>query len=300
MRGERDSRCVAALLAVAVSAGSFAAAEPAPGGDLSRLSLADLANVQVTSVLKSPEPLSQAAASIFVITHDAIVRSGVSTLIGALRLAPNLLVTQYGSNNFVISARGFCGNPAAQNFSNKLLILIDGRSVYSPLYSGIYLDTLDVFMDDIERIEVISGPGATLWGANAINGVVFARADYGADGVAHKLQRPLPNHPINGLPEQARRINNLRMLIASVGLHPILLVTDDEDVLGAEMRFSWQSTDGVRPAARSGQGRPDSITTSPSRSPDRGGCQINEGGLPCASASDARWSTAAFSPRRCC
>ena len=181
MRGDPDSSGMAALIAVLIPAVAVAAlgcaaqraaAEPAQGEDLTRLSLADLANVQVTSVLKSPEPLSQAAASVFVITHDAIVRSGVSTLIGALRLAPNLLVTQYGSNNFVIAARGFGGNPSAQNFSNKLLVLIDGRSVYSPLYSGIYLDTLDVVMDDIERIEVISGPGATLWGANAMNGVI--------------------------------------------------------------------------------------------------------------------------------
>ncbi len=174
MRGGGDWRLGCSMFTGAVLAALLAQGVPADPAqpDLTRLSLADLSNVEVTSVLKSPEPLSQAAASIFVITHEAIMRSGATTIAGALRLAPNLLVTQYGSNNISVSARGFGGNPVAQNFSNKLLILVDGRSVYSPLFSGVYLDTLDVVMDDVDRIEVISGPGATLWGANAMNGVI--------------------------------------------------------------------------------------------------------------------------------
>src|ERR1700678_226001 len=142
--------------------------------DLTRLSLQDLANVEVTSVSKAPEELQRAAASIYVITHEQIVRSGATRLMDALRLAPNLLITQTSATNYVISARGFGGNPAAQNFSNKLLMLIDGRSVYTPLYSGIYSDAQDVMLEDVDRIEVISGPGATLWGANAMNGVINA------------------------------------------------------------------------------------------------------------------------------
>jgi iron complex outermembrane receptor protein len=141
-------------------------------GDLTAMSLADLAKVEVTSVSKTNEALQRAPAAIYVISHDDIVRSGVTSVPEALRLAPNLLVTQTSSSAYVIAARGLGGNPSAQNFSNKLLILIDGRSVYTPLYSGIYADTVDVMLEDVDRIEVISGVGATLWGANAMNGVI--------------------------------------------------------------------------------------------------------------------------------
>src|ERR1700691_5182147 len=159
-----------------------------PGGDenedLTRLSLQDLANLQVTSVSKAAEGLQRASASIYVITHDDIMRSGATSLMEALRLAPNLLVTQVSATSYVISARGLSGNPTAQNFSNKLLMLIDGRSVYTPLDSGIYSDAQDVLLEDVDRIEIISGPGATLWGANAMNGVinVITRASYLTQG----------------------------------------------------------------------------------------------------------------------
>jgi len=161
-----------------------AAAAAADAGDLTALSLQDLANVEITSVSKAPEGLQGAPASIYVITHDDILRSGATRLVDALRLAPNLLVTQVSATSYTISARGFGGNPEAQNFSNKLLMLIDGRSVYTPLYSGIYSDAQDVMLDDVDRIEVISGPGATLWGANAMNGVinVITRASYLTQG----------------------------------------------------------------------------------------------------------------------
>jgi iron complex outermembrane receptor protein len=139
---------------------------------LSRLSLDDLANVEVTSVSKAGQPLASAPASIYVITHDEIVQSGVLSIPEALRLAPNLQVAQINSQEYQIGARGFGGNLEAQSFSNKILILIDGRSVYNPLFSGVTYDAQDVLMDDIDRIEVISGPGATLWGANAMNGVI--------------------------------------------------------------------------------------------------------------------------------
>ncbi len=155
-----------------------------PSEDLTRLSLQDLANLEVTSVSKSAEGLQRASASIYVITHEDILRSGATSLMEALRLAPNLLVTQQSAAGYVIAARGFGGNPAAQNFSNKLLMLIDGRSVYTPLFSGIYSDAQDVLLEDVERIEVISGPGATLWGANAMNGVinVITRPSYLTQG----------------------------------------------------------------------------------------------------------------------
>jgi iron complex outermembrane receptor protein len=162
---------VAVVLGVGLSVQSVA--EPAPAGDhLTELSLEELSNLEVTSVSKSAESLRQAPASIYVITHDEILRSGVTSVSEALRLAPNLQITQYSASRYVAGARGLAGAQEAQNFSNKLLILIDGRSVYSPLYSGVYLDVQDVLMEDIDRIEVISGAGATLWGANAMNGVI--------------------------------------------------------------------------------------------------------------------------------
>jgi len=160
------STCCALLASVAEAQGT------SPSDDLSRLSLQELSNLEVTSVSKAPEGLQRAPASIYVITHEDIMRSGATSLMEALRLAPNLLVTQVSAAGYTISARGFGGNPQAQNFSNKLLMLIDGRSVYTPLYSGIYSDAQDVLLEDVDRIEVISGPGATLWGANAMNGVV--------------------------------------------------------------------------------------------------------------------------------
>ena len=166
---------VFAAAVVCAGAASLSAAAPlesAAADDLTRLSLAELANVEVTSVSKSSQPLQRAAASIFVITHDDIQRSSATNVFEALRLAPNLLVTQVSATSYTVASRGFGGNPTSQNFANKLLILVDGRSVYTPLYSGIYSFALDLVLEDVDRIEVISGPGATLWGANAMNGVI--------------------------------------------------------------------------------------------------------------------------------
>jgi iron complex outermembrane recepter protein len=159
------------------SAADPGAADQSAGGatsteELKKLSVEQLMDVEVTSVSKTAQPLGGAAAAIYVITHEDIVRSGARTIPEILRLAPNLEVFQTSASSYVITARGFSGNSAAQSFSDKLLVLVDGRSVYSPLYSGVYWDTLDTMIPDIERIEVISGPGATLWGANAMNGVI--------------------------------------------------------------------------------------------------------------------------------
>jgi iron complex outermembrane recepter protein len=165
---------------------SWGMASEATADELAGLSLQELGNVPVISVSRSPELLREAPAAIYVISHEEIMRSGATSLVDALRLAPNLRIMQLGSNNFVASARGFGGKSDVQNFSNKLLLLIDGRSVYSPLYSGIYLDAPDLVIGDIDHIEVISGPGATLWGANAVNGVinVITRPAYLTDGAA--------------------------------------------------------------------------------------------------------------------
>jgi iron complex outermembrane receptor protein len=149
--------------------------------DLSNLSIEELADIQVTSVSKRSEPVSQAASSIYVITRDQIMRSAATTVPEILRLAPNLQVYQTSASRYVVTARGLNGSQGAQNFANKLLILIDGRTVYSPLFSGVYWDMQDVLPQDIERIEVVSGPGATLWGANAVNGVINITTRSSAD-----------------------------------------------------------------------------------------------------------------------
>ncbi len=140
--------------------------------DLDQLSIEQLANVEITSVSKAPQPLSSAAASIYVISHDDVIRSGAQSVAEMLRLAPNLEIMQTSPSGYQITSRGFNGSSSAQNFPNKLLVLIDGRSVYTPLYSGVYWDMQDVLPENVERIEVISGPGGTLWGANAVNGVI--------------------------------------------------------------------------------------------------------------------------------
>lgn len=165
-----------ARLRHALIAGSLvalgASARAAEVERLSTLSLEELTDVQVTSVSKVSEPLSSAPAAIYVITEEDIRRSGATTLAEALRLAPNLRVTQLTASDYTLATRGLGGNQSAQNFANKLLMLIDGRSVYSPLFSGIYLDTQDVMLSDVSRIEVVSGPGSSLWGANAMHGVI--------------------------------------------------------------------------------------------------------------------------------
>jgi iron complex outermembrane recepter protein len=134
---------------------------------LKKLSIEQLMNLQVTSVSKRPERLAQTASAIQVITREDIRRSGASSLPEALRLATNLQVAQLDSRQWAISARGFNSTTA-----NKLLVLVDGRTVYTPLFSGVFWDVQEVPLTDIDRIEVISGPGATLWGANAVNGVI--------------------------------------------------------------------------------------------------------------------------------
>jgi iron complex outermembrane recepter protein len=135
--------------------------------DLASQTLEDLMNVEVTSASKKEQRLSEVAAAIFVITQEDIRRSGATTIPDLLRMVPGLDVAQIDSNAWAISARGF-----NFQFANKLLVLIDGRAVYTPLFGAVYWDTQDVPLEDIDRIEVIQGPGGTIWGANAVNGVI--------------------------------------------------------------------------------------------------------------------------------
>src|ERR1700677_3216332 len=135
--------------------------------DLSQASLEDLMNIQVTSVSKKEQNLSKTGAAIFVITQDDIRRSGATNIPDLLRLAPGVDVAQIDANRWAISIRGF-----SDQHANKVLVLIDGRSVYNTSFSGVFWDMVDVPLDDIERVEIIRGPGGTVWGANAVNGVI--------------------------------------------------------------------------------------------------------------------------------
>jgi iron complex outermembrane receptor protein len=161
----RNALVLSVLLASA-PAPAFSA-EPPQSRDLADLSIEELGNIQVTSVSKHAERLLDAPAAIFVITGEDIRRSGATRLPEALRLAPNLEVARASASSYAISARGF-----NDTIADKLLVLIDGRIVYTPLFSGVFWDAQDVMLEDVERIEVISGPGAALWGANAVNGVI--------------------------------------------------------------------------------------------------------------------------------
>ncbi|MES3023742.1 MAG: TonB-dependent receptor [Pseudomonadota bacterium] len=156
-----------ALAASLAALGRIAGAGEAVSDNFASLSLEELGRIEITSVSKKAEKLTAAAAPVFVISSDDIRRSGAATLPEALRLAPNLQVARVDARNYAVTARGF-NSP----FENKLLVLIDGRAIYSPLFSGVFWDAQDVLLEDVERIEVISGPGATLWGANAVNGVI--------------------------------------------------------------------------------------------------------------------------------
>ena len=121
----------------------------------------------MTSVSRKDESLSKTAAAITVITAEDIRRTGVTSIPEALRLVPGLQVARFNNGSWAISARGFNSTAA-----NKLLVLIDGRTVYSPLFSGTFWEVQDLILDDIARIEVVRGPGAALWGSNAVNGII--------------------------------------------------------------------------------------------------------------------------------
>jgi iron complex outermembrane recepter protein len=136
-------------------------------GELKSLSLAELGNIEVTTASKSPVKQSRTPAAIFVITQEDIRRSGVTTLPEALRLAPGVEVARIDSVKWAIGIRGF-----ESRLSRAVLVLIDGRTVYSPLFHGTYWEVQDTLIEDIDRIEVIRGPGGTIWGANAVNGVI--------------------------------------------------------------------------------------------------------------------------------
>jgi len=165
--GRRCLLAAAALCTLPILGVAQAAEDQTSPSALKSLSLEELADIRVTSVSRRPEKLSGTASAIQVVTGEEIRRSGATSIPEALRLADNLDVAQVNAHDWAITARGF-----NTSLANKLLVLIDGRTVYTPLFSGVFWERQDYLLADIERIEVISGPGGTLWGANAVNGVI--------------------------------------------------------------------------------------------------------------------------------
>ncbi|MCK4294559.1 MAG: TonB-dependent receptor [Planctomycetes bacterium] len=143
------------------------AAEPNKAGDLFEMSIEELMNVEVTTASKKAEKYLATASATYVITQEDIRRSGASSIPEVLRMVPGLQVAQLNSNTWAVSSRAF-----NTQYANKMLVMIDGRSIYAPLYGGVYWDMHDVILEDVERIEVVRGPGGTLWGANAVNGII--------------------------------------------------------------------------------------------------------------------------------
>lgn len=169
-------RCVAAGIAVfsflfvglaGQSWGDTSAKTEKPEQNLKQLSLEQLGNVEVTTASKEPEKLSRVPAAIYVVTQEDIRRSGATSIPEVLRLVPGVEVARIDSDSWSIGVRGF-----GSRLSRSVLVLIDGRSVYTPLFAGVYWDVQDTLLEDIERIEVIRGPGGTIWGADAVNGVI--------------------------------------------------------------------------------------------------------------------------------
>ena len=144
--------------------------------DLTSLSIEALMNIQVSLDTRQNRPIADAAAAIYVITQDDIESMACHSIMDLLRMVPGMHVANLNNNIFAITARGL--NTFA---SNKLQVLIDGRSIYTPIFSGVVWDAIDLVLDDIEQIEVIRGPGATLWGANAVNGIINIKTKKYAD-----------------------------------------------------------------------------------------------------------------------
>lgn len=157
-----------ALYTLSLDVLNIYAANQVPTTDpLEQLSLDQLMTVDVTTVARNTQPLAQAASAVFVITDEDISRSGATSIPEALRMAPGIHVARIDTHRWAISARGF-----NDELANKLLVLMDGRTIYTPTFSGVFWDVQDTVLEDIDRIEVVRGPGTSLWGANAVNGVI--------------------------------------------------------------------------------------------------------------------------------
>ena len=165
----RGIALAAILLAALVNQGlARASQEQDTDNSLKQMSLAELGSVEVTTTSKEPEQVWKTAAAVYVLTQDDIRRSGATSIPEALRLVPGVQVSRIDNDHWAVAIRGF-----ADQFSKSMLVLVDGRSLYTPLFAGVYWALQDgILLEDVERIEIIRGPGATVWGSNAVNGVI--------------------------------------------------------------------------------------------------------------------------------
>jgi iron complex outermembrane receptor protein len=166
-RARRSPRIISTLMLGAALAPSLASAVDVAALDIKRLTLEELADIEVYSASRRLESVQGVASAVYILTNDDIRRSHVTSIPEALRLVPGVQVARLNADRWAVSIRGFNSSSA-----NKLLVLIDGRSVYDPLFSGTFWQSQDVMLEDVDRIEVIRGPGGALWGANAVNGVI--------------------------------------------------------------------------------------------------------------------------------
>lgn len=178
-------RPLAAALCLATSTATWAQGDADP----TRLSLEELMNIEVSSAARKPQPLSDTATALHVINRDDIRRSGASSLPELLRTVPGVQVSRIDGSRYAITIRGF-----ASRYAGKLLVLLDGRTLYSPLFNGTFWESQDMVLDDIERIEVIRGPGGTMWGANAFNGVINIISRHARDTQGTLVQTQAGGH----------------------------------------------------------------------------------------------------------
>ena len=210
----RRSALIFFALMLALPAGTVRAARPADSqdqGSLKHLSLEQLGNLEVTTASKSPEQVWKTPAAIYVITQDDIRRSGAVSIPDILRLAPGVEVARIDANKWSVGIRGF-----GSRLARSVLVLIDGRNVYNTLEAGTYWEVQDTVLEDIDRIEVIRGPGGTVWGPNAVNGVINIITKNSKDtqgflvsAVAGSLKRGIGKCSLWGQQQQRSQLSNL-------------------------------------------------------------------------------------------
>jgi len=221
--------------------------KPTAPATLKKLTLEQLMDIEVTSVSKRPQHLAEVASAIQVITRKDILQSGAKTLAEALRLASNLQVAQVNSSQWAISARGF-----DNVLANKLLVLIDGRTVYTPLYAGVFWDVQNLILEDVDRIEVISGPGGTLWGANAVNGVIniITKSSRETKGLYAEAATGTSLPGLGSVRYGGQLTKNLSYRVYGTGFrlgHTVdsnaVKVNDDWSMLQGGLRLDWEASD---------------------------------------------------------
>jgi iron complex outermembrane receptor protein len=247
----------AALVAWLSAATSLRAAEGlaptlarADTPSLADLSLDQLVNLEVTSVSKKGTRLNRSPAAIYAVTYDDIRRSGVTSIPEALRLVPGLSVARINGSQWAISSRGF-----NDQYANKLLVMIDGRSIYTPTFAGVYWNAHDVVLEDLDRIEVIRGPGATLWGANAVNGVIniISKSARDTQGLLLSTLVGTEDQPNTSLRYGGRLGTNLHYRVFAKYFNREGLVDgtgrgtpDDWDVARGGVRLEWEPSEHHR------------------------------------------------------